>query len=417
MGQTTAEKIFSAHTGHEVYAGQRCFYSPDLCFCQDQTAPEVLDRFELLGLPVKKSLRFFLGIDHNSPAPDTVRASVHCRMRKFAADCSAKLFDIDRGIVHHVLIDSGLIRPGFLVTGSDRHASVCGAVGALGMSISPADLVLTMVKGKNCMTVPQTVKIVLKGKPEPGVFAQDIMLWLISFFSEKGCRGKVLEFSGKAVNGFSPAARFTFAAMSAESGAVCGLLPADKKMFSFLEKTGCTDLNPISPDPDCKYAAVHEFDLSSCRPCISGPYSLDRVFTPEEMKGVSFAQGFIGSAANGRLEDLQIAARILEGKKISSRVKLFIAPASKNVFYSALKKGIIKKLAEAGAVILPVGCGPSSGTHLGVPADGEKVLSTGPVNFKGSMGNPESEVYLASPATVAASCLQGAVQSPRKFLK
>ena len=212
-------------------------------------------------------------------------------------------------------------------------------------------------------------------------------------------------------------ARCTLTSMSAELGAQCGIIAPDRKVFNYLKKIGAGRYAPVYSDKDCLYEKVNEYDVSSLSPFVARPHAVDNGTVVEDVAGIEFSHAYIGTCINGRLEDLAIAAKILNNKKIHARVKLFIAPASKSILNQALKKGIIRALIEAGAIILPCGCGPCSGIHHGIPEDAEVVLSTASRNFKGRMGNPNSLIYLASPATVAASCIKGKITDPRKYIR
>ncbi len=416
MGKTIVEKVFSSHAGKKVKAGDVCVCKVDFCFSQDGTSSLVLDSLEKFNKKVKYPKRYAMFIDHNAPSPNLGVSKVHSRMRKFCKKFNVSLFDVNCGISHQLVIEEGFAYPGSLILGADSHTSTCGALGAIGLGVGSTDLAVTLVTGKNWFRVPSTYKIVIKGKLPKGIFSKDIILHIIGSLTSNGATYKALEYCGEVIDNLSLDARFTITNMSVEMGAKCGVISPDKKVLSYLKKIGIKKIKPVYPDKDCKYEKVIEFDVSKISPCVAKPHEVDNVAFIEEVEGITVNQAYLGTCTNGRLEDLEIAAKILKGRKVSKDVKLLVAPASYRIYREALKKGIIGVLIEAGAIILPVGCGPCVGTHQGVPADGEVVISTANRNFKGRMGNPKSLIYLASPATVVASSIKGKITDPRKFL-
>jgi 3-isopropylmalate/(R)-2-methylmalate dehydratase large subunit len=417
MGKTMTEKIFSFHAGKSLQSGDVGVCSVDFCFSQDGTTSLVLDALEKIGSKPKDPARYALFIDHNSPSPNIGVAGVHSRMRRFSSQVGSRLFDVDCGISHQLIIEEGFAYPGRLILGADSHTSTCGALGALGLGVGSTDLAVSLVTSKNWFKVPQTYKIVIKGKLPKGVFSKDIILFIIHKLTANGATYKAVEFCGEVIDRLSLDARLTITNMSIEFGAKCGLIPPDNKVFTYLKKVGVRRYRTFYPDSDCRYEKVYDFDISKLTPYIAKPHTVDNGAPIEEVEGIPIHQAFIGTCTNGRLEDLEIAAKILKGKRVHPDVKLLIACASKRIMKLALKKGLIKVFVDAGAIILPCGCGPCVGTHQGIPADGEVVISTANRNFKGRMGNPKSSIYLASPATAAASSLKGKITDPRRYLK
>jgi 3-isopropylmalate/(R)-2-methylmalate dehydratase large subunit len=417
MSQTIAEKVFSRHAGKPLRAGEVGVCRVDFCFSQDGTTSLVLDSIDTFKKPLKNSKKYAMFIDHSAPAPNVGVARIHSRMRKFSQKTKTRLFDVNCGISHQLVIEEGFAVPGALILGADSHTSTCGTLGAIGMGVWSTDLAVSLTTGKNWFKVPHTYKIIVTGKLPKGVYSKDIILHIIHTLTANGATYKAIEFTGGTIDALSIDARCTITNMTIEFGAKCGTTPVDKKALQFLKKIKDRTYLPVYPDKDCQYEKVIEFNISKLTPYIAKPHTVDNGTPVEGIVDTKIDQAYIGTCTNGRLEDLEIAAKMLSGRKVHPRIKLFIAPASGKIYLAALKKGIIKILIDAGAVILPAGCGPCVGTHLGVPADGEVVLSTANRNFKGRMGNPNSFIYLASPATVAASSLTGKITDPRKYIK
>ncbi len=418
MGKTIIEKIFSAHCGKPVSAGEVGIARVDFCFSQDGTTSLVLDslvKFEATQIARPNSYAMF--IDHSAPAPNIGVAKVHQRMRLFRDQLHNKLYDVGCGISHQLMIEEGHIKPGSIVLGADSHTATGGILNAACFGVGSTDLAIALIYKKNWFKVPSTIKVILSGKTPPGVFSKDIALEIIRRFTARGATYKALEIEGKGFQSLSLDARATITNMSIECGAKTAISSVDKKTAAYLRSIGIRKFTPVYPDKNANYERIEEIDLSELTPVIAQPHTVDNVVPVENLRGQSFHQGFIGTCTNGRLEDLLIAARILKGKKIHRNIKLFIAPASERILRAAYKKGLVKTFIDAGAIFLTPGCGPCVGTHQGIPADGEKVLSTANRNFKGRMGNPNAFIYLASPATVAASALKGKITDPRTCIK
>ncbi len=416
--QTIAEKILSNHSDSKCYAGDFTLAKVDFCFGQDGTSSIIIDRFKALGrTDVFDKRKFCMVIDHNSPSPNLGVSAVHSTMRSFAVEKNIELFDIGCGVCHQIIPEQGKILPGFLVLGADSHTCTYGALGALAAGVGSTDLAITLASGVNWFKVPETIKINLKGKLKKGVFAKDIILYITGLLGANGATYKAIEFYGAPLKQLDMDSRFTIANMLVEVGAKCGFLPVDEKTYSWLKKRTKNRISPVIADKEAKYANEVEVDISKIVPTVSSPHSPDSAKPVSEFKAISIQEGFLGTCTNGRLTDLKIAASILKGKNVANGVKFIIAPASSEIYLEALKLGIIEIFVKAGAVVVAAGCGPCVGTHNGVPADGENVISTANRNFKGRMGNPNANIYLASPATVAASVITGKITDPRKFLK
>lgn len=416
MKQTIIEKILSKHSNHKLQAPEVGICKVDFCFSQDGTTALVLDTLKKAKRKVKFPRKYAMFIDHSAPSPNLGVSRVHSRMREFSQQTGNLLFDVGCGISHQLVGEKGFIYPGALVLGADSHTSTAGALGAAAFGVGSTDLAVTLVTGKNWFKVPHTYKIIIKGKIPRGVFSKDIILYIISLLGADGATYKAVEFEGEVIKKLSLDARFTITNMTIEFGAKCGIIPPDKKVLSYFSSLG-KKVSPIYADKGCKYEKIIEISVDKLSPYVACPHSVDNGVSIEEVEGRRIDEAFLGTCTNGREEDLEIAAKILKGKKVNKNTKLLVAPASYDIFLKAFKRGIIKVFLEAGAIILPPGCGPCVGTHQGVPADGEVVLSTANRNFKGRMGNPNSFIYLASPATVAASSLTGKITDPRKYLK
>jgi len=417
MGFTIIEKILSSHSNKKLTAGEVGVCSVDFCFSQDGTTILVLDALNGFGNKIKNPKKYAMFMDHLSPSPNLGASGVHLKMREWTKKYKNLLFDVGCGISHQLIIEQGFAYPGTLILGADSHTSTAGALGSASFGVGSTDLAVTLFTGKNWFKVPETYKIIIKGKLPKGVFSKDIILYIIHKLTANGATYKAIEFEGDTVSSLSLDARFTITNMTIEFGAKCSFMPIDKKVLDFLKKINVKKFNVVKPDKDAQYKEIFEFDVSKLSPYVAKPHSVDNGSVIEEVEGTKINEAFIGTCTNGRLEDLKIAAKILKNKKVHPDVKLLVAPASRKIFNEALKSGIIKTIIEAGGIILPPGCGPCVGTHQGVPADGEVVLSTANRNFKGRMGNPNSFIYLASPATVAISAVKGKITDPRGYIK
>jgi len=416
MAKTIIEKILSSHAGVSLRANDVGICKVDFCFSQDGTSALVIDNMIASGGSVFSAKKYAMFIDHSSPSPNLGVSKVHSYMRQFQKDNKNLLFDVGCGISHQLVIEEAFAYPGALVLGADSHTSTAGALGAAAFGVGSTDLAVTLMTGKNWFKVPQTYKIIIKGRLPRGVYSKDVILYIISKLGANGATYKSVEFTGETLHKMSLDARFTITNMTIEFGAKCGLIAPDVKVISYLKKRKVKKYKLVYPDKKCSYAKILEFDVSKLTPYVAQPHSVDNGLPINEIKNIKIDQAFLGTCTNGRLEDLTIGAKILKGRKIHPEVKLLVAPASREIFIKALERGLMKVFIDAGAIILPPGCGPCVGTHQGVPADGEVIISTANRNFKGRMGNARSFIYLASPATVVASAIKGKISDPRRFL-
>ena len=418
MGKTITEKIISEHAGSDVKAGEIVVADVDICLAQDGTGPLTVRQIEKLGtdkLASPERSVFFL--DHSAPASRKELANDHAFLREFAKKTGARLSDIGKGICH-VIINEQYVCPGNILIGADSHTCTGGALCAFATGLGSTDVAVGMALGKTWFRVPETYKIYVTGEFPVGVFAKDLILYLIGLIGADGATYKALEFCGPTIENMSMDSRFTLSNMAVESGAKLGLIASDETTKEYLEKMGRgSKWRPISADPDAEYERVIEIDVSRIEPTVSFPYAVDNTRKISEAVGTVIDQVFFGTCTNSRLEDWEVVARIVKGKKIAPGIRFIAASGSKLVEKQVIDLGYYRILAEFGASFLPPGCGPCVGVHGGVPADGERSLTTMNRNFKGRMGNPNSEIYLASPATLAATVIEGVIADPRKYAK
>lgn len=417
MGGTISEKIFSNHAGREVRAGELVVVEVDFMMGQDGTSPLAIKAFrEIGGEKVLDPSRVAMVIDHSAPSPLEGVSNLHAMMRSFAAEQGIGLYDVGWGVCHCLLPEQGHVAPGDIVIGADSHTTTYGAINAFSTGVGSTDLAAAMLTGKLWFKVPSTLRLELRGKLATGVYSKDVALFLAGRLTADGATYLAVEYGGEVIESLSVEARFTISNLAVEMGAKAGLMEADSKTLRWLEGRLSRPFEPVSPDLDAVYQEVREFDLSDLTPQVAEPHRVDQVKPVEELEGTPIQQAVIGTCTNGRLEDLEVAARILAGRRVSPEVRLIVAPASRQVLMEAMAKGVAQRLIEAGAAFVTPGCGPCVGTHNGVPADGERVISTANRNFKGRMGNANAFIYLASPATVAASAVAGKITDPRRML-
>lgn len=415
MGKTIAEKILSRRAGKSLSAGELAICDVDFCFGQDGTSLLIIEAFEKLGGSVIfDEKKFAMVIDHSAPSPKAAVSEIHKRMRAFADKFKAGLYDIGCGVCHQVIPENGHVSSSELIIGADSHTCTYGALGAFATGVGSTDLAVTLLSGKNWFKVPESVKIVITGRLPKGVYAKDVILYIIGKLGADSCTYNSVEFYGEVVEKMSLEGRFTMANMGVEMGAKAAIFPVDDKTKKWLKKHHVNRCEAVYADKDARYIREEEFDVSNLEPVAAKPHTVDNLAFISEIKGTVINQAFLGTCTNGRVEDLEIAAKVLKGKKVSPRVKLIVAPASRLVYLEALKKGIIASLVASGASVLVPGCGPCVGTHEGIPADGDVVISTANRNFKGRMGNPNAFIYLASPAVAAASSITGQITDPRE---
>ncbi len=417
MGMTLAEKILSNKVGEDVYAGEYIVVDVDLVYAHDGTAPlaiDVLRKFRIEELSDPSKVVFV--IDHAAPAPHAEAAALHIQMREYARSKRIRLFDVGNGISHQILPEKGLVKPGMVILGADSHTVTLGAFGAFATGVGSTDAAIAMARGKIWMRVPESIRVNIEGKLRGWVMAKDVILEIIGKLKSDGANYMSVEFHGSTIRDMSMDSRMALSNMVVEMGGKVGLIPPDKVTLSWLRDRTSGQLQPIIPDNDANYKEVHVFRAEDIKPNVSAPDNVDRVVPVEDVEGIEINEVFIGSCSGGRFEDFYQALRILRGRRVADRVRCIIAPASREVYSKLLDSGIAKALVEAGCLIGPPTCGPCIGAHMGVMGPNEVVLSTSTRNFPGRMGDPTSEIYLASPLTAAATAVKGKITDPGRFL-
>jgi len=417
MGKTLAEKILSQRSESDARAGNIVIARVDLVFVQDTTGPLTVRQFQTSGFerPVNPQ-RTVLFLDHAAPSPNSGLSNDHLLLRNFARQTGCLISDIGDGVCHQIVAES-LARPGDVIIGADSHTVTAGGIGVFATGMGSTDVAITFALGKTWLKVPESIKIVVSGNFRKGISVKDLILYLIGLIGADGATYQALEFSGDTVANMTMPQRLTIANMAVEAGAKVGLFAADKVTRDYLVVQGRgDDYQPLSPDADATYEKTIDIDAASLEPMVAQPHTVDNTAPARELKGTKIQQVVIGTCTNGRLEDLAVAANILKGKQRHPETRLIIAPASRQILLAAIKTGYIQTLIEAGAVILPPGCGPCLGLHQGVLGNGEVCLSTANRNFRGRMGNPNAFIYLSSPATAAASAITGEITDPGEVM-
>lgn len=430
MAHTLAEKILAAHVAEvagasvavripEVRPGELVEVSVDLVLANDITGPIAIREFEKLGVErVFDPTRVVFVADHFAPNKD-IQSAEQCRdMRRFArAQGLCYHFDVGRmGIEHVLLPEQGLVGPGDLVVGADSHTCTYGAVGAFATGMGSTDIAVAMGTGHIWMRVPETVRIVYDGQLRPWVGGKDLILYTIGQIGVSGAVYQAIEFAGPVIDTLSMDGRFTMANMAIEAGAKAGLFAVDTTTLAYVDGRTTRPYCTYHADPDATYARIIEIDASRIEPQVAFPHLPENVRPVSQVGDVQIDQAVIGSCTNGRLEDLRVAARVLQGQQVHPDVRCIVFPGSQQVYLDALREGIVELIVEAGAAVSTPTCGPCLGGHMGVLAAGERAVSTTNRNFRGRMGHPDSEVYLAGPAVAAASAIAGRIVGPQEVV-
>jgi homoaconitate hydratase family protein len=420
MGQTIAEKILATKSGStRLSPGEIVDAYPDVVMSHTATWRSVSAMKRIGATTLYDPDRLAIVLDHTSPAKTEKYAQDQQTSRNFAREYGIKKFyDVDAGIAHLVLMENGHIKPGDLVVGTDSHCTIYGALGALGSGIGYTEVTSVWVTGKLWMKVPTTIKFVLNGKFNAGVSAKDLMLYLIGKLGADGCGYKSAEFYGDAMPDMSISERMTIANLAMEMGSKCVFVPPDERTAEYLRgRLGdFAAYQPVYADPDATYEQEITVKLSDLEPMVACPHQVENTKPVGEVVGTRIDQAFLGSCANGKYEDLVVAAKILAGKRVDPRVRLLVTPGSKQIMLEAMKSGVLQTLIESGALVTNPGCSACAGDG-GMMADGEVSLSTANRNFLGRMGSNKSSIYLSSPATLAASALKGTIADPREFFR
>ncbi|HTX98407.1 MAG TPA: 3-isopropylmalate dehydratase large subunit [Bacteroidota bacterium] len=424
---TIVEKILARASGKKsVTAGEVVEPAVDLAMSHENAALVINQLKEIFAgtgrePKVWNPNKIAIIFDHRVPAETSKTATNQKKIREFVAAQGISRFHDIRGdlggICHQVLPENGYVRPGNVVVGTDSHTTSHGALGAFAFGIGATEMASVWALGTAVnVEVPATIKVVVNGQFLPFVGAKDLILHLIGRIGANGATFKVLEFHGDTIKKMATSGRLTLCNMSVEAGATSGIVPADQETLRYLRaEAGVRDLiDLVMPDERATYDSVVEIDASQLQPQIACPHTVDNVKSVSDVVGTKVDQIVIGSCTNGRLDDLEVAARLLHGRKVSHGTRMLVFPASGKIYQQALEKGYIQDLVRAGAVVMNPGCGPCLGVHQGALGDNETALSTTNRNFKGRMGNPTGSVYLCSPAVAAASALTGVITDPRK---
>jgi 3-isopropylmalate/(R)-2-methylmalate dehydratase large subunit len=427
MGMTIVQKILARATNQKtVEVGDVLEPRVDVAMSHENAALVINQFLEIykdtnLEPKVFNPENIVIIFDHRVPAESSKTATNQKRIREFVLKQGIKKFhDIrsdEGGICHQILPEYGYVRPGYVVVGTDSHTTTHGALGAFSFGIGATEMASVWALGAVLnVEVPPTIKVIVNGKLSKYVLPKDIILYLIGKISAQGANYKVIEFHGDTIKNMSVSGRLTLCNMSVEAGATSGIVPSDEQTLRYLREEAKVKerIDIITPDLDAHYDSVIEIDASKISPQIACPHEVDNTRPVNEVEGTKIDQIVIGSCTNGRLDDIEVAAKILEGKKIAKGVRMLVFPASWRIYREALKKGYIETLVNSGAIIMNSGCGCCLGIHEGALGDGEVALSTTNRNFKGRMGNPNAGVYLCSPAVAAASAITGLITDPRK---
>lgn len=421
MGMTITEKILAAHAGRErVRPGELINVRVDLALGNDITAPLAIEAFRDMGAEeVFDRSKVTLVPDHFTPARD-VRAAEQCAvMRSFALRQGIDhYFEVGRAGIEHVLLpEEGLVLPGEVIVGADSHTCTYGALGAFSTGVGSTDLAMAMALGEIWLRVPQSIRLTYAGEPGPWVGGKDFILFTIGEIGVDGALYRAMEFGGPAIDALSLDGRFTMANMAVEAGAKNGIFHVDDKTLRWLEGRSSREYRVFKSDADAEYVEELEFDVSGLEPQVALPHLPSNVKPISRVGEIEIDQVVIGSCTNGRLEDMETAARILSGREVHPRVRLIIFPGTQRIVGEMSRRGWLNTLLEAGAAVSAPTCGPCLGGHMGVLADGERAVSTTNRNFIGRMGHTGSEVYLAGPAVAAASALTGRITDPREVME
>lgn len=421
MGTTLAEKILGSHTEKkEATAGEIVEASVDLLMVHEVLGSRILPVLEEMGFDkVWNPERILVVNDHWAPASDVNSAEIHRRNRQFVKEQEIKHFcDVDCGISHQVLPEMGLVAPGDLIVGSDSHSTTYGAFNAFSAGLAATDSALIISTGKIWFRVPESIRVRVEGTMADCVMSKDLILKVIADLGPDGANYQSLEFHGTTIDSMQVGERMTVCNMAVEAGAKCAPMRCNQYVEMWMkEYSPSRKWKPVEPGSDAEYVDELEYDIESepLEPMVAVPDNPTNGVPVSEVTGTKFDQAFIGSCTNGRIQDLEIAARILKTKKIHKDIRLIVTPASKATYMQALEKGIIETLMQSGAIVTNSTCGACVGGHLGVLGAGEVCISSTNRNFPGRMGHRDSKVYLASPATVAASALTGEITDPRRL--
>ena len=419
MTMHALEKILAQNSGKDkVAAGEIVNAKVDFAEINDLYLQTIYSFREMGGKKVWDKDRVAFVFDHYAPAPTIQSAKIHAEMRDFAKENELTYhFDINAGVCHQVMPEAGVVYPGMILVATDSHTTTHGAFGAFGTGVGATDMATIMISGELWFRVPEIIEIRLNGQLQEGVYPKDVILHVLGKIKADGAVYKGIDFTGSYVEQLDIPERMTICNMAVEMGAKTAYMQPNQKVLDYVGKRAVRPFAVQTTDPDFVYAESHVFDVSKLSPQLAVPHSVDNVRAIEDVKTVKVNQGFVGTCTGGRVEDIAIAANIVKGKKIPKYVRFVVIPASSEVMQECMEKGYIKTLMDAGATFSTPGCGPCLGAHEGILAPGEVCITASNRNFPGRMGSTGADIYLASPATVAASVLNGCITDPRTLGK
>ncbi len=418
MAMHALEKILAKRAGKkQVETGEIVNCEVDLAEVNDLYLQAIKSFREVGGKQVKHPDRIAFALDHYAPAPTIQSAENQKKMREFIWEQDIQhLFDVNAGVCHQVMIEAGIIQPGSIVVATDSHTTTMGAFGALGTGVGATDLASIMLTGELWFRVPEIMNINITGEIPHGVMAKDIILHIIGSLKQDVAVYKAIDYSGPVIEQLPISERLVLSNMAVEMGAKTSYMEPDSKIIDYVKERADNEFTPEYSDRGYQYQESYNFDISSLTPQVAKPHSIDNVGSIEEVEGERIHQALIGTCTGGRVEDFQVAAEILKGRKVDPKCRLVAVPASQEVLLEAIKMGYIETLTEAGAAIVTPGCGPCLGAHEGVLAPGEVCVSASSRNFPGRMGSKEAFIYSASPATAAASAIDAKLTDPRNVM-
>lgn len=439
---TLIEEIFSRKAGRRVQAGEIVLLDVDYIMSHDNTTPLAIKAFREIGKPIYDKNRIVLHLDHAYPAPNVLAAENHRKILDFVREQELPHLFM-QGVCHQVMLEEGFVTPGSIIIGADSHSNTYGVMGAFGTGLGSTEIAVAWVTGKCWFKVPETIRIELHGQTRPGVYAKDVMIHIAGLLGMDGATYRAVEFGGEYIESLPMHERIIFPNMSTEIGAKCGLIAADQVTIDYLMNETPLRSSPPAPLPagegsqvpsplgggrrvrdfellrpiNPRYERVIEIDVSTLTPQVACHPDVDNVKPLEQVEGLEVHQVYIGTCTNARYEDLEIVANMLKGKRVHPLVRVIVTPASQRIYKKALQNGLIETLIDAGCTVTGTGCGACIGRHGGILAPGERALTTMNRNFVGRMGSPLAEIYLASPATAAATALTGRITDPRRMQK
>lgn len=409
MPMTTIERILQNHSRDKVEPGKIVWIDLDVRSARDFAGANVVKNFEkhFPGEKVDDPLKTFFTFDCNVPANTIAYAENQQVCRLFARKQGIKVFDVDAGIGSHVMIYEGIALPGSTVVGTDSHLNIMGAIGCFGQGMGDSDIAFAFKTGRTWFEVPETIKITLKGSLQYPATAKDLILYIVGVMGAAGALGKCVELYGEVVEKLSLAERITVASMGTEMGAISILIPPSQEIINFAKQKGKTDFEPVFADPDARYVAEYEFDVSDLKPVAAVPPHPDDVHPVDELQEVKVDSVFIGSCTNGSIEDMRAAAEIFRGNRVAPGVMVRVVPATRKVYGQMIKENLLQTFYDAGAIVSNPGCGGCAQGQIGMTGKHEVQVSTSNRNFKGKQGS--GMTYLASPVTAAASAVTGKI--------